>query len=253
MRLGMVTYQVAHDWDVDTIIDMCRRTGFAGVELRTSHAHGVEPSLGSAEREQVKAKFRDSGVVLWGLGTACEYHSPDPAQVQRNIEETRQFITLARDTGAVGVKVRPNGFADEAGVPREQTLEQIGNALMECGRSAEDSGVQIWLEVHGPGTSDPGCIARIMQVCDHPLVGVCWNCNPSDVVNCSIEAQIRPLISRVRECHIHDLYEPYPYRELTRLLRDARFDGFCNIEMPQSAEPERLLRYYSLLWQEWTK
>jgi len=252
MHLGMVTYQVAKDWDLDTMIDMCLKTGFEGVELRTTHAHGVEIALGAEERATAKAKFRDSGIVLWGLGTACEYHSPDPDEVRRNIEETKQFVVLARDTGAVGVKVRPNGFAEDAGVSKAQTLEQIGKALRECGEYAEDYGVELWVEVHGPGTSHPPYIKTIMDVCDHPLVGTCWNCNQGDIVDCSIEQYIRPLMPKIRQCHIHDLYEDYPYSELIRVLRDAKFDGFCNIEMPESAEPERLLKYYAMLWKAWT-
>lgn len=32
MKLGIVTYQVAKDWDLDTMIDMCQKTGFEAVE-----------------------------------------------------------------------------------------------------------------------------------------------------------------------------------------------------------------------------
>ena len=42
MKLGLVTYNMAKDWDVPTIIKNCQDTGFEGVELRTTHAHKVE-------------------------------------------------------------------------------------------------------------------------------------------------------------------------------------------------------------------
>jgi len=252
MHLGMVTYLVAKDWDLDTMIDMCEKTGFGGVELRTTHAHGVEIALSAGERADVKAKFAETDVKLVGLGTACEYHSPDPDEVRKQIDETKDWVKLAKDVGAMGVKIRPNGFAEDAGVSKEQTLEQIGKALRECGEFAEDYGIELWLEVHGRGTHHPPYIKQIMDVCDHDLVGVCWNCNNSgDIVDCSIEQYIRPLVPKIRECHIHDLYEPYPYRELISILKNAQFDGWCNIEMPDSPEPERLLKYYALLWEEW--
>ena len=57
----------------------------------------------------------------------------------------------------------------------------------------------------------------------------------------------------MRAIHIHDLYEEYPYRELISLLKEAHFDGCCLTEMPESPEPERLMKYYALLWHEWTK
>lgn len=253
MRLGTVTYQLAHAWDLDTLISMCLKTGFEGVELRTTHAHGVEPSLSPAQRAEVKAKFAHSGITLWGLGSVCEYHSPDPDELQRNIALTAEFVALAKDVGAVGVKVRPNGFAEEAGVSKKQTLEQIGRALRQCAQAAEPFGIELWLEVHGPGTSHPPHIKTIMDIADHPLVGVCWNCNPGETVDGSLATYFRPLASKVRTVHIHDLYEDYPYRELIALLSEAGFDGFCMTEMPESCEPERLMKYYRLLWDEWTK
>ena len=45
MRLGTVTYNLAQDWDLDTLIKNCQEARFAGVELRTSHAHKVEVAL----------------------------------------------------------------------------------------------------------------------------------------------------------------------------------------------------------------
>ncbi|HOJ22049.1 MAG TPA: hypothetical protein PLY56_10980 [Armatimonadota bacterium] len=56
MKLGLVTYNLASDWDVPTIIERCQRTGFEGVELRTSHAHGVEPDLSPMARAEVRQR-----------------------------------------------------------------------------------------------------------------------------------------------------------------------------------------------------
>jgi len=153
MKLGLVTYNMAKDWDIDTIAKMCNLTGFQGVELRTTHAHGVEISLNAEERKTVKQKFADSGIELVGLGSVFEYHSTNAAEVRKNIIDTKEYTILARDVGAPGIKVRPNGLPD--GVPVEKTLEQIGVALRECGEFARDYGVQVRLEVHGGGTSYP--------------------------------------------------------------------------------------------------
>src|SRR5260370_1385552 len=48
MHLGLVTYNVAKDWDLDTILKNCKAAGIEGVEFRTTHAHGVEPSIDAA-------------------------------------------------------------------------------------------------------------------------------------------------------------------------------------------------------------
>src|SRR5262245_63324088 len=44
-RLGIVTYNIAAAWDVPTILKVCKNVSLSPVELRTTHKHGVEPSL----------------------------------------------------------------------------------------------------------------------------------------------------------------------------------------------------------------
>ena len=249
MELGLVTYQLAKSWDVPTIIERCAATGFTAVELRTEHAHGVEIDMPKAQRKEVRARFADSPVRLVGLGTTCEYHAVDPAEVRAQIERTLRWIELAADVGAMGVKVRPNGLQEKAGVPKEVTLSQIARALRECGDAARDAGVEIWLEVHGRDTAHPPNIRTIMEECNHPAVGVCWNSNPQDVVDGSVARYFELLRPWLRSCHINELWKPdYPYRELFTLLKQAGYDRHTLAEIPESPEPERLMRYYAALW-----
>lgn len=49
MQLGLVTYMWGADWDLPTVIKNCQLTGFKGVELRSGHKHGVEPTLSSQD------------------------------------------------------------------------------------------------------------------------------------------------------------------------------------------------------------
>ena len=85
LKLGMVTYLWGAQWDLPTLITNCEKTGFAGVELRSTHKHGVEVGLNRTQRAEVKSRFADSPVTLVGLGSACEYHSADHGVVQQNI------------------------------------------------------------------------------------------------------------------------------------------------------------------------
>src|SRR5215216_1645565 len=104
MQLGAVTYNVLKDMDLETLIKTLETTGFEAVELRTGHKHGVEPSISEAERARVKARFAQSKVRLLSYGTTCEFHAPDPAERKKQVELGKQFVTLAHDTGAWGVK-----------------------------------------------------------------------------------------------------------------------------------------------------
>jgi sugar phosphate isomerase/epimerase len=248
-HLGMVTYNLAWNWDIDTIIKNCETTGFEGVELRTTHKHGVEISISKVRRAEVKKRFADSRVRLVSLGTTCEYQSPNPAVVDKNIEETRRWCELAEDLGCLGVKVRPNGFPK--GVPEEKTLEQIGQALAKCGDAARQAGVEIWLEVHGEGTQLPPNIQRILTVANHPALGACWNSNPTDVEGGSVQKSFELLKPWIRSCHITNLEDKsYPWHELFALLRGIGFDRYTLAEIGEpSCEPLRFMKYYRALWE----
>jgi sugar phosphate isomerase/epimerase len=251
MLLGAVTYNVLKDWDVETIIQKLEAAGFEAVELRTTHKHGVEPSLPAAERKRVGERFARSKVRLLSFGSTCEFHSPDPAVRQKNVTEAKQFIDLAHDTGAWGVKVRPNGLPKE--VPMEQTVQNIGAALREIGDYGGRMGVEIWMEVHGRDTQNPPVSAAIMKAAKHPQVGVCWNSNPTDVVNGSVKPSFELLRPWIKNVHINELASNYPWRELFTLLRQARYERYTLCEVQESKEPERFLRYYAALWKELTR
>lgn len=249
--LGLVTYNVAKDWDLGTILRLCHESGFGAVEFRTTHAHGVERSLSPGERRDVGSRCRDAGMKQVSLGTTCEFQSPDAAVVRRNVAECAEWVRLARDLGARGVKVRPNGLPE--GVPVERTLEQIGRALAECGAVAGDHGVEIWVEVHGAGTKEPAAMRRIMDHCSHQSVGITWNSNDSDVKDGSVKEAFDLLGPFVRCAHITDLWSDYPYRELFGLFRQSGFAGFTLCEFHESveaAEGRAWLRRYRDRWRE---
>ena len=163
MAYGLVTYLWGKDWDVPTLIRNCTTAKLQGVELRTGHAHKVEPNLTAVERAEVKKRFADSPVALVGIGTAEEFHSPDPAQLAKAIEATKAYIKLGHDVGGSGVKVRPNNLPK--GVPEEKTIEQIGKSLNLLGAFAADFGQQIRLEIHG-GCARIPIVKRIIDVAD---------------------------------------------------------------------------------------
>lgn len=241
LKLGLVTYNWGKDWDVPTVIKNCSETGFAGVELRSTHKHGVEITIGQAQRKKVRQQFADSDVELVGLGSACEYHSADAAIVKKNIQETKDFVMLCRDVGGSGVKVRPNGLPKD--VPVEKTLEQIGKSLNEVGKFAAEFGVQIRVEVHGRGTSEIPHMKTIFDVADHPNVTVCWNCNPADLNGKGLVENYKLLEDRLGTIHIHDLRNnKYPWKELFPLLKKTKtpsFTGWALLE--EGAVPKNIV------------
>jgi sugar phosphate isomerase/epimerase len=247
LRLGLVTYNLAKDWDLATLIKNCAEAKFEGVELRTTHAHGVEVTLSKAQRADVKARFENSPVQLVSLGSIFDYHTPDQAKLRRDIEATKEYIVLAKEVGAAGVKVRPNALPKE--VPKEKTLEQIGRSLRELGDFGQQHGISIRLEVHGTETSLVPNIRTILDAANHPNVGACWNSNQTDLAGAGFAANFDLLQGRILAAHITELYnEEYPYRRLFARLKDTGFTGYCLAEIPESKDPVRLMKYYRGLW-----
>jgi sugar phosphate isomerase/epimerase len=229
MKLGLVTYLWGQDWDLPTLLANCEKAKITGVELRTEHKHGVEPSLGDAARKEVRKRFADSPVTFIGPGTNECFDSTDPAILSRSIEKSKEFIKLSHDCGGSGVKVKPNDF--HPGVPHEKTLEQIGQSLNTLGRFAADYGQTIRLEVHGTCAELPN-IKRIMDVVTEKNVGACWNCNDEDLKGQGLEYNFNLVKDRLADiAHVRELnVGKYPYQELMNLLVKLDYPGWILLE-----------------------
>ncbi len=230
MKMGLVTYLWGKDWDVPTIIKNCSAASILGVELRTEHAHGVEPSLSDSERAEVKKKFADSPVKIVGLGTNQQYDFVEPDKLKESIKKTAEYIKLAHDIGGTGVKVKPNAF--HPGIPHEKTIEQIGRSLNEVGKIAGDYGQKIRLEVHGNETQELPNIKAIMDVADNKSVVVCWNCNDEDLLGGGLEYNFNLVKNRLGDTvHVREMnIGNYPYQDLMTLFVKMNYDGWILLE-----------------------
>lgn len=247
MKLGTVTYNLAMNWDVPTIIKNCTEAQFEGVELRTSHKHGVEVTLTKDQRAEVKKRFADSPVALASLGSAFDYHTPDQEKLKKDIAATKDYIVLAKDVGATGVKVRPNAFPKD--VPKEKTLEQIGRSLRELGEFAAGHGQRVYVEIHGSETSLVPHCKTMMDLANHPQVGLCWNSNQTDLAGEGFAHNFNLVKKKIMTVHMRDLFlDEYPFRQLLTSLNESGYTGFCFAEIPASTDPLRVMKYYRSLW-----
>jgi len=235
MRFGLVTYLWGKDWDLPTLIKNCEQAGLLGVELRTTHAHGVEPILNKQQREEVKKRFADSPVTMVGIGSNERYDSPDPVELKKSIDATEEFIKLSSDTGGSGVKVKPDRFHEN--VPHEQTIEQIGSSLNTLGKIATEYNQQIRLEVHGQCAQLP-TIKSIIDIADHPNVVVCWNSNNEDLEGKGLEYNFNLVKDRFGDtAHVRELnIGEYPYQRLMNLFTRMDYKGWILLEARTAPE-----------------
>ena len=230
MKLGLVTYLWAKDWNIPTIIKNCTTSNVMGVELRIEHAHGVTLDLSTEQRNEVKRQFDDSTVQLIGMGTNEEYHSVDQAKVSIAINNTKKWLQLSKDIGGSGVKVKPNGLPKE--VAKEQTLEQIGKALNELGEFALNLGQQIRLEVHGRDTQQLPNIKSIMDYVENKGATVCWNSNDQDLDGQGLEYNFNLVKDRFGDtCHVREMnIGDYPYQQLIDMFVQMDYRGWILLE-----------------------
>ena len=230
MKLGLVTYQWAKDWNLPTLIANCTQTGVLGVELRTEHAHGVETKLNTAQRAEVKKMFADSPVTCLGYGANFEYHSPDAAKLRMNIDQTKEYIKLCKDIGASGIKVKPNDLPE--GVAKEKTIAQIAASLNEVGKFALDYGQLVRVEVHGNKTQELPNMKAIFDQVTVKNVKMCWNCNDQDLLPPGLEGNFNSVKKwfgdtvHVREFNVGD----YPYQQLFDLFTGIKYNGWILLE-----------------------
>jgi sugar phosphate isomerase/epimerase len=247
LKIGVMTYTLAQKWDIETIIKNLTLTGYQSVELRTTHAHGVEVNLTPTQRSEVKNRFKDSPLEAISLASAFEYHSPDATVLKKNIEGTKEYILLAKDVGAVGIRVFGNSLPD--GVPEEKSINQIGKALSEVGEFGYNNGVEVRICVHGTKTNRIPVIKKIIDASQDPHVFVNWNCNPEDLEGKGLEFNFNMIKDRLRGVHMHELWDTtYPYRQFFKLLADNGYKGYCNAEIDENSDPIRLMRYYKALF-----
>jgi len=239
-RFGFTTYQWGKDWDVPALIGNCSKAGVFGVELRTSHsyAHGVELEMDAVQRREVRKRFEDSPVCLVGIATGERYDSPEKAEFNAAIENTKAFVKLSRDVGGSGVRVFPNSFHN--GVPREKTVEQIADALNVVGAFADGYGQEIRLEAHGNAGELP-TIRAIMDRVVQPSVRVKLNSDKRDIKGAGFESNFNLVKDLLGETlHLHNLKDTaFPYQHQMDLLVKMGWSGWQLLEASDKV-PDRV-------------
>ncbi len=239
LKLGLMTYRVGMKWDIDTIIKNLIEAKYEHVELRQTHAHGVEIQLSAAERAGVKKRFQDAGLAI-SLASGYRYNSSDSSVLKKNIDETKEYILLAHDVGALGIRVFGDNAKDDA------LLKQIGDSLAEVGEFAHQNGVQIRVCDDGPTLA---MIKKNIDASKSPYVYVNWNCPMSDMEGDGFEANFNTVKGRIGNVHLRDLYNEYPWRLFFSLLSKSGYTGYCDAEIPAfEGDVIRALKYYRSLF-----
>ena len=95
------------------------------------------------------------------------------------------------------------------------------------------------------GPVPPGLdIPKDIEIVDLPPLGM-----PDGHELVSRDANFDLVKQKIVAVHMRDLcLEDYPFRRLLTRLNEIGFAGFCLAEIPESADPVRVMRYYRALF-----
>ncbi|MBF5082149.1 sugar phosphate isomerase/epimerase [Quadrisphaera sp. INWT6] len=123
---------------------------------------------------------------------------------------TSQVIKAIRAAAAIGVShvVTTEGEPETAfgrGLTREQRLFTVLEKLHEPLRVAEDHGVKLLLEPHGPVTGDPTAMEELLERAGSPALGVNLDTGNSWLAGADPVEYVRRFGDRIEHVHWKDL------------------------------------------------
>ena len=247
-QLGIVTYNIAKDWDLPTILSRLEKLGYGGVELRTGHAHKVEVNLTKAQRDEVRKRFEDSPVELAGLGSRLRIPGDRPggrAQEHRGDQGVRPPGPRHRLSGREGpaqrhpqgCRPRPDPPPDRPRPPRDRRgCRRVRRRDSRRGPRRRHAGAEALRQ--DPRVRRPSQRLRLLEL------------EPDRRDRAARSRRPSPW-SRPRSARSTSATSPtptYPWRELFALLPPSSYEGYTLAEIPESTDPERVLRYFKALW-----
>jgi sugar phosphate isomerase/epimerase len=265
MKWVLNTYQTAQDWETDRIIEVCKATGYEGIEFLQDfkQAHGLEAAASNETILAAREKMKAADLITASL-TSCRYfHDPEEADRRRNIDQVKRVVDEAVLMGCDHVRVLGDHLPDdEAG--KQKVLEWVSSALRELGEYARPKGVTVSIESHWSFT-DPVYAVHVVKEANQPNVGIVFNSQwrvgaekgwslPAGAKSIApLYDMIAPYITSI---HTHPMENPEVrgyYQEFFRLLVRDGYKGYVSNECAyRGPDPEKVLRLYTALFRAFT-
>ena len=224
--------------------------GYDGIEPRldAKHAHGIELSIGPAQRKTVRMQFHDAGVAVACISTPCSFSNP--AKCEAQVELAKRYIDLAADLGCRRIRV----FGGEVpeGLQRDAAQASIITSLRSLAPHAQSRSVTVCMETHD-AWCDTAIVAFMMDELNHPHVGVVWDImHTQRGGHATVEEAGKALRPWIRHVHVHDGLARtdvlrivpigaghFDHAAVLRVLLHDHYSGFVSGEWIESRmEPE---------------
>ena len=172
MRIGLYSITYRGVWyrgaavGVFDLVRLAKQQGWEGLELDAERPHAAPMDLCSDDRKRLRDLAGELGLPLCAISPNCDLSSPVPVQREAMICYTRECIKLARDVGAPICKIFAawrgitlyDGLAtyddtygyNQYGYWKGERRQFVVDAIRELARFAEDHGIVLALQNHGP-------------------------------------------------------------------------------------------------------
>ncbi len=197
MRLSLLTYNMARNWELPKIVEFARQQGFAGVEFRTEsrHKHGLELETEPEARREIRDRMQDAYLEVSCIGVSSRFDALDTAKRREVVDRTKRYIELAADVNCRRLRVFGNdmpkqGLEGDAPPDRERVIRYVGDALRELAEFAEPHNVDVLLEMHGQ-FNFWHFTRRAVEHADHERVGIVYNCDNRDLAAGGLPGDVR--------------------------------------------------------------
>ena len=187
VKLGICSYSYWHFDDERTpirhVIEEASRLGVYGVDVLQRQMESMEPDYLRA----LKQHALRHGVALNCLSTHQNFLRPDPERRQESIEQTKQYIRVARDLGIPVIRISTGRWGTTGsfselmdnhgeeppieGYTDEDGFEWCIDALQQIVPVAEEHGVMLGLENHWGLARTAEGMLRMIRAVDSPWLG----------------------------------------------------------------------------------
>jgi len=251
-------------WTWRMILEQADQLGFAGVELR-----GVAgemdltkvPELSGTRLAETRKDLEALGLVISDLGASANMHEKDAAKRDKNFDEGRRFIDLAKTMGVKYVRM----FGDKVpeGESRQDAIARVIEGFQQMAAYAKPAGVTVLIESHGDFTSSKDLV-QILSGVGSDAFELLWDAHHTFASAKEQPADTFKALGRwVRHTHLKDSKAAgtdrqyvltgtgeVPVKAQVQVLATSGYKGYYGFEWekrwhPELAEPEVAFPHYA--------
>ena len=189
------------EWSRETVIERAAAFGYDGVEWRGGTDGHVSPELPAAERQALRRRVEEAGLISLAVTAYSRFVSPEPAERAAQLDHLRQHLDLAADLGARYVRT----FLGQ--LPPGRTVAQAARAICDNLRAAADYAAPLGVIVAAESHDDwvrSAALAEILAAVPHPALRALWDFGNAFAAGEDPAEGLRMLGPRLGYVHVKD-------------------------------------------------